>query len=154
MAVIKSGGDPEPTVLHPSFCRRGPGIGFGRCPAERGAWVPLWRGAARCKPSSFVLVTAQAQQQASGSGAGLRVQARLHGLGLGLIIFLRWGRGVREIDVSKRSVDPLECAKSVRFPGTVDSFHQILSESHDPSEMLEALRQWENVETLKDSNLI
>lgn len=61
---------------------------------------------------------------------------------------------MREIDGFERTVDPLECAKSVRFPGTVDSFHQILSESHDPSQMLEALRQWENVETLQDSNLI
>lgn len=60
--------------------------------------------------------SSEARQQASGSGAGLRVQACLHGLDLGLIIFLGGGK---EIDGSERSVDPLECAKSVRFPGTV-----------------------------------
>lgn len=58
VAVVKSGGYLDTLVLHATFCRQGPGIGFGRCPAERGACVLLWRGAARCGPSSFVLVTA------------------------------------------------------------------------------------------------
>lgn len=54
------------------------------------------------------------------------------------------------MDSSKRSVDPLElCVKAVRFPGTVHSFQQILRESLDPFQMLEAIRQGKTLKLIR-----
>lgn len=92
MAVIRSEGDSESSVFHSWFCRLDPGIGFGRCPVERGAWVLLQPRVARRDPSSFVLVTAlRLGSSRLGRGQVLRVQACLYFLDQGLITFLSCG---------------------------------------------------------------
>lgn len=138
MAKIKSEDYSEPTVHHPLLCRRYSGISFGRCQAERGAWVLPW---VLWERSSFVLVTARK----------LWVTGRAEGRGP----FPPLSSGSLCERGSKRCFDPFElCAEAPHFPGSVYSFHQTLkSNDHLSSQMLEAIRQWKNVDILQESYL-